>query len=67
MRTLVGPCLINCPEKCEVPAGVTLTETPPTRHKWGDMVQCPNSNEETSSGCERHFLVVVDPAVVQRA
>lgn len=42
---------IDCAEKCVIPDGVTLHETPPPRHNWSDMVGCPNE------GCEQWFLV----------
>ena len=30
---------------------ITLTDMPPSRHNWGDIIRCPND------GCEREFLV----------
>ncbi|MER7835298.1 hypothetical protein ABTY98_05145 [Streptomyces sp. NPDC096040] len=41
---------LDCPERCEIPAGVTLTEVPEPRHAWGDVHRCPND------GCGRTFL-----------
>ena len=55
MSTYVGPTKVDCPMHCDVPEGVEMTETPPPRHNWGDMLHCPNE------GCERHFLVTKDP------
>lgn len=43
---------INCDQQCEIPPGVTLAETPPSRHAWSDVVRCPND------GCGKTFLVV---------
>lgn len=43
---------IDCEQKCPIPDGVQLRETPPSRHDWSDVVRCPNG------GCERTFLVV---------
>jgi hypothetical protein len=43
---------IKCEQQCEIPEGVVLVETPPSRHDWSDVVRCPNE------GCERTFLVV---------
>ncbi|MDI9836234.1 hypothetical protein [Streptomyces sp. KAU_LT] len=44
------PQRLDCPEQCEIPPGVTLTEVPEPRHAWGDVHRCPNE------GCGRCFL-----------
>lgn len=49
---LVGPCQIDCPEKCDVPEGCVLHPVPRPRHKWDDVLVCPNE------GCGRAFLSV---------
>lgn len=50
----VGPCKLPCPERCDVPEGVTLTKLDvlpdDVRHAWSDVLRCPN-------GCDRVFLV----------
>jgi hypothetical protein len=49
---------IACPLECEVPDGVNATETPPTRHNWGDVFRCPNGVDEgLSAPCGRTFLI----------
>lgn len=42
---------IDCPQQCGIPEGVSLHEVPAPRHRWADVVICPND------GCERAFLV----------
>jgi hypothetical protein len=42
---------VDCPQHCEIPGGVELSEVPRPRHAWGDVLNCPND------GCERSFLV----------
>jgi hypothetical protein len=42
---------VDCPEQCEIPDGVDLTEVPRPRHAWGDVLNCPND------GCGRSFMV----------
>lgn len=49
----VGPCKIDCPLKCDVPAGKTLTPVPRPRHAWADVIVCPNTEE----GCDRAFII----------
>jgi hypothetical protein len=49
---------LDCAERCQVPAGVTLKDMPPSRHAWSDIVRCPND------GCGREFLVVPTPGEV---
>jgi len=46
----VGPCKIDCEQKCDVPDGVTLYPVPRPRHNWTDCLHCPN--------CERSFMVM---------
>lgn len=46
------PSRMDCAERCEVPAGVRILESPPSRHAWSDVVRCPND------GCEKTFLVI---------
>lgn len=58
MTRYVGPCEIECPEKCDVPDGVTIGMVPVPRHNWGDVVVCPND------GCERAFIVTTAAAAV---
>jgi hypothetical protein len=41
---------LDCPQRCEIPPGFTLTELPAPRHAWGDVHRCPNG------GCGRTFL-----------
>lgn len=48
-----GPCQIDCPLQCDVPENVTLTEMPPSRHNWSDIVRCPNVECDHA----REFLV----------
>lgn len=59
MATFVGPCEIDCPVKCNVPKGYDLTDVPPPRHDWSDVMACPNGGEQEalSGPCGRHFLV----------
>lgn len=47
---LVGPGVIPCEQKCEVPEGVELVALPESRHAWPGIVNCPN-------GCGRSFEV----------
>ena len=56
----VGPTTMDCPQRCEVPAGAKLAIVPEPRHNWGDVVRCPND------GCGQCFLVLKagTPAVV---
>lgn len=49
--TYIGPTKIDCPEKCDVPEGATLTLVPKPRHVWSDVVVCPNED------CGRAFLI----------
>lgn len=50
----VGPCKIDCEEGCDVPEGLVLAPVPRPRHRWGDVMPCPN--------CDRAFLVVKAPS-----
>lgn len=50
MSTYKGPCEIECPLKCRVPEGWTVTEMPPSRHAWSDIIRCPNDD------CDRTLL-----------
>lgn len=52
MSDYVGPCTIDCAERCEVPEGRTLADVPPPRHAWADVLRCPHE------GCGRAFLIV---------
>lgn len=55
-----GPCQIDCPEKCNVPAGARLAMVPKPRHAWSDVFGCPND------GCERWWLIsAAAPAVTE--
>ncbi|MEU0950480.1 hypothetical protein ABZ379_48855 [Streptomyces canus] len=48
---------LDCPQRCQIPPGVTLTEVPTPRHAWSDVHRCPND------GCGRTFLArLTDPA-----
>ncbi|MDH6489602.1 hypothetical protein [Streptomyces sp. SAI-127] len=48
---------LDCPQRCEIPPGITLTEVPEPRHAWSDVHRCPND------GCGRTFLAhPTDPA-----
>jgi len=51
MSEHVGPCVIDCPENCEVPEGLTLVEVPMPRHQWSDVLVCPNE------GCDKALLI----------
>ena len=55
MTEYTGPCRIDCPESCEVPAGASLAEVPRPRHAWNDVLCCPHE------GCDKAFLVVRKP------
>jgi hypothetical protein len=47
---------VGCPLSCELPEGVT--EVPPPRHDWNDILRCPNGTEEgLNAPCGRAFLV----------
>jgi hypothetical protein len=54
----VGPCKLPCPQRCDVPDGVTVALVPPTRHKWSDCFNCPNE------GCGQAVLILDRPAEV---
>ena len=51
----VGPTKIDCDLKCDIPAGVVVSEIPRPRHAWSDVIACPNEP------CERAFLIVKRP------
>lgn len=36
---------IDCPQKCEIPAGVVLVRVPPPRHAWSDIIRCPDCGD----------------------
>jgi hypothetical protein len=38
-----------------MPEGVELTEVPPSRHAWNDILNCPNDN------CGKTFMVTKLP------
>lgn len=57
MTSYTGPCTIECPQKCDVPEGFELTETPPTRHAWSDVISCPKDD------CQRTLLITKRPEV----
>lgn len=50
MAAYVGPTVMNCPQRCEVPAGWRVSEVPQPRHAWPDVHGCPND------GCGRWLL-----------
>lgn len=63
MTTYLGPCKMECPLKCSVPEGAEVTEVPPTRHGWADVLTCPNDDAYLEmrglpgEHCGRTFLV----------
>lgn len=56
---VIGPAVLPCPLKCDVPEGVTLAEVPPSRHDWSDVIRCPNE------GCDRTWFVVEAPGLAR--
>lgn len=52
---LVGPCNIECRQRCEVPAGAVLVPVPRPRHAWGDVLVCPHE------GCDKAFWIWPEP------
>lgn len=50
---IVGPAELPCEAHCQVPEGVKLFPVPVPRHKWGDVVVCPN-------GCGRAWLIIYE-------
>jgi hypothetical protein len=52
---ITGPAKMACRMTCDVPAGTVMTEVPPPRHAWADVVRCPNDD------CGRAFLVSQNP------
>ena len=50
---IIGPCQIDCREKCEFPAGLVAVEVPRPRHAWGDVLCCPH--------CDKAFLILKRP------
>ena len=41
--------VLPCDEACELPPGVRVSEVPRPRHKWNDVLVCPN--------CGRAWLI----------
>lgn len=60
MTDLIGPCKIDCDEKCDVPDGGTLSPVPVPRHRWTDVLTCPHN-------CGRAFLINVTTNVEENS
>jgi hypothetical protein len=50
---------INCERQCEIPDGKVLSDIIRPRHRWIDVVDCPNE------GCGRTFLVMDEDTEVK--
>lgn len=50
--TDAGPSVLDCPQQCEIPDGVTARLVPYPRHAWGDVKVCPND------GCGLAVLIL---------
>lgn len=54
---------IDCGLQCPVPEGFEVTEVPVPGHFRGDVMVCPNGEQDgLAAPCGRAFLITVRPA-----